>query len=263
MRQRRHHGDIGAGLQRQVMLRLDMRRAHDVGAARIDHDQLGALPQPLLQPRGEHRMPVGRVGADDHHDIGMIDAVEILGAGRGAEGGLQAIAGRRMADARAGVDVVVAKTLPHQLLDEIGLLVGAARRGDAADRAAAMLVLDAAELAGDVRERFFPAHFAPRIADLFPDHRVEDAILVVRIAPGETPLHAGMAAIGLAVLPGHHAHHFVAAHFRLERAADAAIGAGRHHRMGRPALLRARIFRAARRSDRPARRRRRTRIPNR
>ena len=63
MRQRRHHGDIGARLQRQMVLRLDMRGAHDVGAARIDHDQLGALPQPLLHPRGEHRMPVGRVGA--------------------------------------------------------------------------------------------------------------------------------------------------------------------------------------------------------
>ena len=49
-------------------------RAHDVGAARIEHDQLGALAQPLLQPRGEHRMAVGRVGADDHDDVGVVDA---------------------------------------------------------------------------------------------------------------------------------------------------------------------------------------------
>ncbi len=51
------------------------------------------------------------------------------------------------------------------------------------------------------------------------------------VAPGEAALDAGMAAIGLAVLPRHHAHQFLAAHFGLERAADAAIGAGRDHRM--------------------------------
>ena len=51
------------------------------------------------------------------------------------------------------------------------------------------------------------------------------------VTPGEAALDAGMAAIGLAVLVRHHAHDFLAAHFRLEGAADAAIGAGRHHGM--------------------------------
>ena len=50
--------------------------------------------------------------------------------------------------------------------------------------------------------------------------------LCVGVAPGKATLDAGMAAIGLAVLVRHHAHHFLAAHFRLEGAADAAIGAG-------------------------------------
>ena len=63
------------------------------------------------------------------------------------------------------------------------------------------------------------------------DHRLEDAFLVGGVAPGEAALDAGMAAIGLAVLVRHHAHDFLAAHFRLEGAADAAIGAGRDHRM--------------------------------
>jgi hypothetical protein len=40
MRQRRQHGHIGAGPQGQVMGRLDMRRFHQIDAARIDHDQL-------------------------------------------------------------------------------------------------------------------------------------------------------------------------------------------------------------------------------
>ena len=54
-------------------------------------------------------MTVGRVGADDHDDVGLLDAVEILRAGGRAECRLQAIAGRRMADAGASVDIVVAE----------------------------------------------------------------------------------------------------------------------------------------------------------
>ena len=66
-------------------------------------------------------------------DVGLVDRVEILRAGRGAEGLVEAIAGRRMADARAGVDVIVAEAAADQLLNEIALLIGAARGGDAAD----------------------------------------------------------------------------------------------------------------------------------
>ena len=211
--------------------RLDVRHAHHVDAARIDDDQLGALAQPLLHARGEHRMGVGRVGADDQDDVGMLDRVEILGAGRGAEGGPQAIAGRRMADAGAGIDVVVAEAAAHQLLHQVGLLVGAARRGDAADRQPAVLGLQALELRGDAVDRHFPGHFAPRLVDGLADHRLQDALAVVGVAPGEAALDAGMAAIGLAVLVGDHAHELLAAHLGLEAAADAAIGAGRDHRM--------------------------------
>src|SRR5690606_20243581 len=104
--------------------------------------------------------------------------------------------------------------------------IRAARRGNAADRALAVLILDAAELRGDMAEGLVPADFAPRIGDLVANHRVQDAVLVGRIAIGEAALDAGMTAIGLAVLPRHHAHQFIAAHLGFERAADAAIGAG-------------------------------------
>ena len=60
---------------------------------------------------------------------------------------------------------------------------------------------------------------------------------MIGVTPGEAAFDAGMAAIGLAVLVRHHAHDLVAAHLRLERAADAAIGASRHHRMFRRADL--------------------------
>ena len=58
--------------------------------------------------------------------------------GRGPERLLQAVAGRRVADPGAGVDVVVAERGADQLLDDVDLLVGAARRRDAADRVAAV-----------------------------------------------------------------------------------------------------------------------------
>ncbi len=247
MRQRRQNGNVGAGLQRQVIGCFDMRRAHDIGAARIDDDQLCALTQTLLQPRSKDWMAVRRVGADDHRNVGELDRIEVLRAGRGAEGLAEAVAGRRVADAGAGVDIVVAETGAHQLLHQIGLFVGAARRGDAADRIAAILILDAPELRGHMRIGLLPGHFAPGIGDLLADHRVEDAIPMVRVAIGKPALDAGMAAVGLAVLPRHHAHQFLAAHLRLERAADAAIGAGGDDGMLRLADLDHRLFRQRRR----------------
>ena len=48
------HRDVGRGLQLQMVVRLDVRRAHEVDAARIDDDQLGAFAQALLHARGEH-----------------------------------------------------------------------------------------------------------------------------------------------------------------------------------------------------------------
>ena len=53
------------GCSAQMIIGLDMRRAHEIDPARIDDDQLRALAQPLLHARGEDRMAVGRVGADD------------------------------------------------------------------------------------------------------------------------------------------------------------------------------------------------------
>ena len=136
VRQRIDHRDVRARPQLQVIVRLDVRRAHDADLARIDDDELRALSQPPLHLRGEHRMTLGRIRADEHDHIGLHDGHERLRAGRLAQRVLQAVAGRRMAHARAGIDVVVAERRAHQLLHEIRLFVRAARRGDAADRIA-------------------------------------------------------------------------------------------------------------------------------
>ncbi|MHC2491490.1 hypothetical protein ACVII0_005282 [Sinorhizobium meliloti] len=98
-----------------------------------------------------------------------------------------------------------------------------------------------------MRESLFPGDLAPGVGDLLADHGIEDAVPVVGVTIGEAALDAGMAAIRLAVLPGHHAHQLLAAHLRLERAADAAIGAGGDDRMLGLADLDHRFFRQRRR----------------
>ena len=231
MRHRGDDRDIGSGPQRQMVIRLHMRRAHEVDAARIDDNQLGALAQPLLHARGEYGMRVGRIAADDQDDVGLVDRIEILRAGGSAEGLVEAIAGRRVTDARAGVDVVIAEARANELLNEITFLVGAARRGDAADGAATVFCLDFLEASGGEGNRLVPRYDAPGLRDFLADHWIEHTVAMVGVAIGEAALDAAMAMIGLAVLPGNHAHDFLAAHFGLEGAADAAIGAGGDRRM--------------------------------
>ena len=67
VRQRIDQRHVGAGLELQVLVGLDVRGAHQLDLARIGDDQLRALAQAALQLRGEHRVAVGRIGADDEH----------------------------------------------------------------------------------------------------------------------------------------------------------------------------------------------------
>src|SRR5258707_5745269 len=132
-----------------------------------------------------------------------------------------------MAHAGASVDVVVAEARAHQLLYDVGLLVGAARRGDAADRVAAILRLNALEFRGRVADRFFPRDFAPGIGDLRADHGLDDAVRMGSVPNRDASLDAGVPVVGMAVHVRHHAYHFLALHLGAERAAHAAVGAGR------------------------------------
>src|ERR1700730_2085785 len=131
-----------------------------------------------------------------------------------------------MAHAGAGVDVVVTEARAHELLHQVGLLVGAARRGDAADGVAAILRLNALHFRGRVADRFLPRDLAPGIADLRADHGLEEAVRMRGIADGEASLDAGVPVIGMPIHVWHHTHHFLALHLGAERAAHAAIGAG-------------------------------------
>ena len=138
-----------------------MGRTNEVDAPRIDYDQTRSLAQPLLHARGKDRVPVRGIRPDHDDDIRLLDTVKVLRARRCAERGLQPIACRRMANARARIDIVVAECRAHQLLDKECLLVGATRRGYPAQRKPPMLRLDAAELRGSMPDRLLPRHFVP------------------------------------------------------------------------------------------------------
>jgi len=172
---------------------------------------------------------VARVGAYDHDDVSVLDRLEGLCARRGAEGLAHAVARGRMAHACAGVHVVGVQRGAHQFLRQVHLFIRAAARGDAAHRVLAVARLDGLEARGGEVDRLVPAHLAPRVGDFFAHHGRLDAVRVRGVAPGKAALDAGMALVGLAVLPRHHAHHGVAFHLGLEAAAHAAIGAGGDH----------------------------------
>ena len=230
MRHRADHGHVGARTQRQVVIGLDMRGTHDIGAARIDDDQPRPRAQALLQPAGKDRVPVRGVRADDQHHVGLFDAVEILRAGRGAKGLAQPVTRGRMTHPRTGIGIIVAEDRAGQLLNQIGFLIGAATGGDDPHRPPPVPLLDGVHTTGRKGQRLAPGDLAPGLVDAVADHRRQNAVLVRGIAIGEPPLDAAVAPVGLAVLPRHHAHQRVAVHFGLEAAADAAIGAGRDDR---------------------------------
>ena len=82
-----------------MMLRLDMRRADNVGAARVDDDQLcrraTILPaQPAFHPAGKNRMAIGRIGPDNQDDIAILNTVKILCSCAGSECGFQSVSRR-------------------------------------------------------------------------------------------------------------------------------------------------------------------------
>ena len=224
--------DVGARQQRQVMRSLDVRRTHQVDAARVGHDELRALPQPSLHPRRKHRMRIGGVGADQQDDISKRDGFEVLRAGGGAERVLEAVSRGRVADAGAGVDVIVAESGPYQLLYEEGFFVRAARRRDAAHSIASVGGLESLEFRRRIGERLLPGHYTPRIGYFLANHRRGHPVLVRGVPPGKPALHARVAFIRLALFPRHHAHHLVALGFRAKAAPHSAIGArcGRHTR---------------------------------
>jgi hypothetical protein len=86
---------VGARLQSEKQLGVFCA----VGAARIDHDHARAALLPVREHALEqHGMAPGRVGADQHEQVGLVEVLVTAGHGIGAEGAAMAGDGGRHAE---------------------------------------------------------------------------------------------------------------------------------------------------------------------
>ena len=131
-----------------------------------------------------------------------------------------------MADARASVDIVVAKSCAHHFLNQPNFFVRATRRRNGTDTFLPKLLLNLPQTARCIGQRLIPGHLFPRLINRVPDHGFGHTVFVRRVAKGKAPLNAGVSFVGFAVFPRRHSNHFLTAHLGLESAAHAAVSTG-------------------------------------
>ena len=224
-----HDCHVGTRAQLQMVARLDVRGANKVDRPRIDHDQLGTGSQPALHPRCEDRMRIGGIRSDNHDHIGLLHGLEVLSSRTGAEGLLKSVSGGRVTDPRTGVHVVGLESSSHHLLNDVDLLVRAARGRDATDGVHAVGPLNVLEAICREGNCLIPLDDLPFVVDGLADHRRGHAILMAGVSPGEASLHTGVPGIRATGLVRNHAHELVAAQFSDERTSHSAVGAGGLH----------------------------------
>src|SRR5262249_44801250 len=175
-----------------------------------------------LHPRGQHRMALGGVAPDDDDQGGLLDVGDRPGVAAVADGPEQARGRRRLAVARAVVDVVGADHRTRQLLHQVALLVGALRGGDETDRVRTMGGLHVAQALRHQVERLVPAGTPEDVA--LADERRPEPVAAVDVVPGELALHAGGDAV-CGTLAGLDLQDVAVLRPDVEGTADAAVGA--------------------------------------
>ena len=173
--------DVGAGLELAEDVGV---LGHRVGP-RVDVDDRRPAAPGLLEERRGDRVVRGRVAAGDDGHVG-VDHVAVGGGDRaGADALEQRGHARGVAQPGAVVDVVGVEAGPDQLLEEVGLLVGALGRAEAGDRGRAARGVDLGEPAGDQVQRLLPGRLA----------EVRQHLVVVDQAAGLAPPLLAAAAV--------------------------------------------------------------------
>ncbi len=232
MHDRVQHGHVGARAELQHV-RSEPAQADP---ARIHHDQLSAALGELLEIGGRDRVVLDRVCTDDDRHIGILDLVERGRDRARADVFHQRSDRRRMAKAGAVIDVVVTEPLADQLLEQIGLFVGAFRTAEAGH-----LTPRPAQPAGGEIERLFPAGLAEMglpmcridVQPLFrrilaADQRLQQPVRVLEVIEPEPPLDAKPVLVARSVGPVDIAD-LVVLDLDADLAADAAEGADALH----------------------------------
>ena len=143
-------------------LAVDVGVVGDPLAAWIDDDQGRPAAAGLLEEGRCDWMVGGRVRAGKQRHVRVDDISVRRRHGAGSDALEEGRDARGVAEPGAVVDVVRSQSGADQLLEEVGLLVGALRRAEARERLGAMLVTDRAEPADDEIECLVPARLAKR-----------------------------------------------------------------------------------------------------
>ena len=168
-----HH--IGAGLNGQMQVGTIGR----VGAARVDHDdfQSRVSPSGILDAAEQHRVRIGRVGADDEQRGRMVDVV-VAGRWRiGTQGLLVTGHGAAHAQARVGVDIVAADQALGQFVENVIVFSEQLAGHVKAHRIGSMVADDAGEFAGGVTQCRVPTHRLRCGSARHAPHRLQQARL--------------------------------------------------------------------------------------
>ena len=160
--------DVGVGLELQERDARGASSSERRGSHRIS---LVPLLHGVLDPARRDRVVHARVGADDDDDLGLGDVHHRVRDRARADALEQRDHARRVAQARAVVDVVAAKAGSHQLLEQVGLLVAALGRAEAGERLRAVRVAQLRQPAAGELERLFPGRLAEDVEDAVRIHR--------------------------------------------------------------------------------------------
>ena len=222
------------------------RQLGDVGLLRRGDDHLRAIDaERLLDPQARDGIGLGDVGADEQEHVGLRDLLVAVHHPPDPGGMLHGPREVQVSVPGAAVHVIGPDGRAHQLLEQVQLLVGAARRDEPRDRGRAVLGLDGLQPADHDVHRFEPG--LRREPFVRADQRSPQALLAVDVLEAEPPADAEAAvplgrlgAIAPLVLPGErrgHALDVLPAGLNVHLAAVGAVGARARRLLQLPGLV--------------------------
>ena len=192
--------DQQAAEQRRIGAAADLQHQVGVvgrrGAARINDNELGAA-RALVGDDAliEHRVAPGRIGADQHDQVGGIEILVAARHGVGTERAPMAGDGRRHAEPRVGIDIGRAEKALHQFVGDV-IVLGQQLPGEIErDGLGPVAFEDTVELTGHAVERTRPVDAGQRSVAL-AQHRVQQPSTQTQCFAERRAFRAGAAKIG-------------------------------------------------------------------
>ena len=232
VRHRREKRHIGAW----PLIEPDFGKVHHFDAARVGHDQLGAvLAHGLFHLQCDNRMRFGGVRAGHDKNVALDALRRRVGHGRGANRHLERNHRTGVAEACAMVDVVCVEDGAKEPLSEVIVLVRGFCAEERGQCPRSVLLIHLGELGGDQVERLIPGHGFPRIvaggqaasgawaaaARRGANHRRGYAFWTVDEVPAEATLDAQIAMIDDGIVRRGGFQDLIAGDVEFERAANA------------------------------------------